>query len=42
MKLEKVHDKTDWEGMWGMLKVYGVDGKLLNRTKAFYRDANVV
>lgn len=40
MDLDKVYDNVDGEVMWAVLKVSGVDGKLLNRVKAFYRDAN--
>ena len=29
MDLEKAYDKIDWHGMWQMLKMYGVGGKLL-------------
>ena len=30
MDLEKAYDMIDWYGMWQMLRVYGVGGKLLN------------
>ena len=38
MNLEKEYDRSDWETMWDVLRVY-VDRKLLNVVKAFYRDA---
>ncbi len=38
--LEKAYDRINWMGMWDVLKVYGVGGKLLNGVKAFYKDTN--
>lgn len=29
-----------WEGVWDLLKVHRMGGKLLYGMKAFYRDAN--
>lgn len=39
MDLEKAYDKVDWEGLWDVLTVYGVGGKLLMAVKSFYRNA---
>ena len=39
MDLEKAYDKVDWEGLWEVLTVYGVGGKLLMAVKSFYRNA---
>ena len=39
MYLEKAHDTIDRHGMWQMLKVYGVGGKLLKSVKSFYVDS---
>ena len=36
--LEKAYDTIDWHGMWQMLRVYGVGGKLLNAVQSFYVD----
>ncbi len=40
MNLEKAYGRVDWEAKWDVLRVYGVNGKLLDGGKAFYRDAN--
>ena len=38
MDLEKAHDTIDRHGMWPMLRLYGVGGKLLNAVQSFYKD----
>ena len=39
MDLEKAHDMIDRHGMWQILTVYGVGGKLLKRVESFYVDS---
>ena len=34
--LEKAYDTIDRHGKWQMLKVYGVEGKLLKVVQSFY------
>ena len=42
MDLEKAYDSVDRHGMWQMLKVYGVGGKLLKKSvQSFYIDSGV-
>ena len=36
MDLEKAYDTIDRHGMWQMLRVYGVGGKLLKAVASFY------
>ena len=36
--LEKASDTIDRHGMWQMLRVYGVGGKLLKAVQSFYID----
>ena len=36
MDLEKAYDTIDLHGMWQMLRVYRVEGKLLKVVKSFY------
>ena len=36
MDLEKAYDTVDRHGMWQMLTVYGVGGKLLKAVQSFY------
>ncbi len=31
-------DLVDWLALWGILKIYGVGGKLLNSIKSFYKN----
>ena len=38
MDLEKAYDTIDRHGMWQMLRVYGVGGKLLKAVQSFYVD----
>ena len=38
MSLEKAYDTIDRHGMWQMLRVYGVGGKLLKALPSFYED----
>ena len=38
MDLEKAYDTIDRHGMWQMLRVYGVGGKLLKAVQSFYID----
>ena len=38
MDLEKAYDTIDLHGMWQMLRVYGVGGKLLKEPCSFYVD----
>ena len=39
MDLEKAYDTIDRNGMWQMLRVYGVGGKLLKEMQSFYVDS---
>ena len=39
MDLGKAYDTIDWHGMWQMLRVYGVEGKLLIAVQSFYVDS---
>ena len=39
MYLEKDYDTIDRYGMWQMLRVYGVGGKLLKAVQSFYVDS---
>ena len=39
MDLEKAYDTIDRHGMWQMLRVYGVGGKLLKAVQNFYVDS---
>ena len=39
MNLEKDDDTIDRQGMWQMLRVYGVGGKLLEAVQSFYVDS---
>ena len=39
MDLEKAYDNIDRHGMWQMLRVYGVGGKLLKAGQSFYVDS---
>ena len=41
MDLEKAYDTIDRHGMWQMLRVYGVRGKLLKAVQSFYVDSRV-
>ena len=40
MDLEKAHDAIDLHGMWQMLRVYGLGGKLLKAVQSFYIDSS--
>ena len=40
MDLEKAYDRVDWDGLWEVLGIYGVGGRLLRGVKAFYKDAS--
>ena len=39
MDLEKVYDTIDRHGMWQMLRLCGVGGKLLKAVQSFYKDS---
>ena len=39
MDLERAYDTIDRHGMWQMLRVYGVGGKLLKAVQSFYVDS---
>ena len=39
MDLEKAYDTIDRHGMWQMMRVYGVGGKLLKAVQSFYVDS---
>ena len=39
MDLEKAYDTIDRHGMWQMLRVHGVGGKLLKAVQSFYIDS---
>ena len=39
MDLETAYDTIDRRGMWQMLRLYGVGGKLLKSVLSFYRDS---
>ena len=41
MNFEKAYDTIDRHGMWQMLRVYGVGGKLLKAVQSFYVDSKV-
>ena len=38
IELEKAYDTIDRHGMWQMLRVYGVGGKLLKAVQSVYID----
>ena len=42
MDLEKAYDTLDRHGMWQMLRVYGVGGKLLKAVQSFDVDSRRV
>ena len=39
MDLEKAYDRVDRVAMWNVLRLYGVDGKLLDAVKSLYVDS---
>ena len=39
MELEKTYDTINRHGIWQMLRVYGVGGKLLKAVQSFYIDS---
>ena len=39
MDFEKANDTINRHGMWQMLRVYGVGGKLLKAVQSFYVDS---
>ena len=39
MDLEKAYDTIDRHGMWQMLRVYGVGGKLLKAVQSFHAES---
>ena len=39
MDLEKAYNTIDRHGMWQLLRVYGVGGKLLKAVQSFYVDS---
>ena len=39
MDLEKAYDTINRQGMWQMLRVYRVGGKLLKAVQSFYVDS---
>ena len=39
MDLEKAYDRIDREGLWDVLRMYGVGGRLLRGVKSFYTDS---
>ena len=41
MDLEKAYDTIDRYGMWQMLRVHGVGGKLLTAVQSFHVDRRV-
>ena len=41
MDFEKAYDTINRHGMWQMLRVYGVGGKLLKAVQSFYVDSRV-
>lgn len=41
MNSEKAYDKIEQEAIWDVLKVYGVEGRLLYKVKKFYRYSDV-
>ena len=41
MDLEKAYDTIDRHGMWQMLRVYRVGGKLLKAVQSFYVDSKL-
>ncbi len=41
MDLEKAYDKTDREGLWIVLKLYRLGGRLLKGVRGFYENSRV-
>ena len=39
MDLEKAYDRIDREGLWQMLRLYGLGGRLLRAVKSFYESS---
>ncbi len=39
MDLEKAYDRIDREGLWTVLRLYGLDGRLLKGVKSFYKNS---
>lgn len=40
MEMEKTYDKFDRKGLWDVLRMYGVEGHMLEGFQSFYMDAN--
>ncbi len=40
MGLEKAYDRVSWLALLDVLKIYGVEGKLLSVIKSFYEEAS--
>ncbi len=40
MDLEKAYDRVEWLALWDVLKIHGVEGKLLSDIKSFYEEAS--
>lgn len=38
MDLKKAYDKMDWNALQEVLKIHGEGGKILDATKAFYKN----
>ena len=39
MDLDKAYGKLDREGLWEVLRIYGVSGKLVQAVKSFYEES---
>ncbi|XP_068226745.1 uncharacterized protein [Palaemon carinicauda] len=39
MDLEKAYNSVDREGMWNVMMLYGIGGRLLQAVKSFYKDS---
>ncbi len=39
MDLEKAYDRTDRKGLWTVLRLYGLGGRLLKVMKSFYMNS---
>ncbi len=36
MDLDKAYDRVDREGLWSLLQIYGIGGRLMRAVKSFY------
>ncbi len=40
MDLEKAYDRVKRKGLWDVLRIYGVGGRLLEGIQSFYKDVS--